>query len=400
VRAGPYGATAARPYFEGLLPDGMRRERFERELGLDPGDTLGLLAELGGDCPGAVLVLPEGERPGEPGPGALDWLTDAELEELLEVPPPALFDPEDELRMRFALPGERHKLALVRDEENDRWAWPRPGTPSTHVVKPETGEHPDFVANELACTAALRSLGLPLAPLKPMTIAGRLCAVAPRVDRDGEAPPLAARHMETFWQALGFAPGAERAAGERERPGFADSARLLGEIGEPEAVETLFRYGVACFLLGDHGDDIARRRDRHGRECSLLLRRGGATLGPFFGVASTEVYDRNERYAATSPDSMERGFAYGGLLRVGTECEREPLPAIMTALELCGLLVRALGAAARRATEEGWYRPVIDEVLRVAAARSTRLLEEAGEVIQGPDGQPLREALEERRRRR
>src|SRR6476646_1912800 len=87
VRSEPYDAAAARPYFEGLLPDGGRRARFALELELEPDDTLGLLAELGGDCPGAVLVLPEGERPGEPDPGALSWLTDAELEELVEIPP-------------------------------------------------------------------------------------------------------------------------------------------------------------------------------------------------------------------------------------------------------------------------------------------------------------------------
>ncbi len=190
LRAEPYGAAAARPYFEGLLPDGLRRERIARELGLDPADGLGLLAELGSDCPGAVLLLPEGERPEDPDPDALAWLGDDELEELLAVPPPRLFDPANERRMRFALPGERHKLALVRDEQGDRWAWPQPGMPSTHIVKPETGEHPDFVVNEVACTAALRRLGLPLAPLEPMRVAGRPCAVAARFDRrlrQGEA---------------------------------------------------------------------------------------------------------------------------------------------------------------------------------------------------------------------
>jgi serine/threonine-protein kinase HipA len=391
VRAEPYGAERARPYFEGLLPDGMRRERIARELGLDPGDGLGLLAELGGDCPGAVLVLPEGGRPGEPG-DAPSWLTDAELEELLEIPPPALFDPEDELRMRFALPGERHKLALIRDEQNDRWAWPRPGMPSTHVVKPETGEYPDFVANEVACTEALRRLGLPLAPLEPITVAGRLCAVAARFDRDGDRPPATPRHLETFWQALGFAPGAERAAEEADRPGFAHSAALLRAIGEGDAVETLFRLGFVSFLLGDHADDIVGRRDLHGRNASLLLHDGGATLGPFYGVASTDVYDSDEHTARTLPEWLEHTSGYIGLMRVGIECGRDPQTAIFTAMRTAGLLCRTLGATAEQALEEGWYRPVIDEIVSVLTKRMTQLFEDLKDVIHGPDGRSLREA--------
>ncbi len=219
LRAEPYGAAAARPYFEGLLPDGLRRERIARELGLDPADGLGLLAELGSDCPGAVLVLPEGERPEDPDPDALAWLGDDELEELLAAPPPRLFDPDNERRMRFALPGERHKLALVRDERSDRWAWPQPGMPSTHVVKPETGEYPDLVVNEVACTAALRRLGLPLAPLEPMRVAGRPCAVAARFDRRGDGLPATPRHHRADAGRDGVRTGAAAGGHDRARDG-------------------------------------------------------------------------------------------------------------------------------------------------------------------------------------
>jgi serine/threonine-protein kinase HipA len=261
VRTEPYGPEEARPYFEGLLPDGMRRERIARELGLDPADLYGLLAELGRDCLGAVFFLPAGEEPERaPDPGSLAWLGDDELEELLAIPPPRLFDPDVEQRMRFALPGERHKLALLRDEANDRWAWPQPGAPSTHVVKPETGEYPDFAVNEVACTAAMREIGLPVAPLELETIAGRPCAVSERFDRWGEGPGATRLHQETFWQALGIPPGAEQREQEAERPGFLHSAELLRQIGEEEAVETLFRFGY-CNPPRCHAARAGRRRE-------------------------------------------------------------------------------------------------------------------------------------------
>ncbi len=397
VRAEPYGAGEARPYFEGLLPDYARRDRIALELGLDPADSLGLLAELGRDCPGAIFFLPEGEEPRPPDPGSLAWLGDEELEELLEIPPPRIFDPGSERRMRFALPGEHHKLALVRDEENDRWAWPQPGFPSTHVVKPETGEYPQFAANEVACTAALRGLGLPVPELELQTIAGRPCAVSRRFDRRGEGLGATRLHQETFWQAFGFPPGAERNPVEVERPGFMHSAELLHRIGEEENVEILFRVGFCNFLFGNHADDIVQRCDLHGRNSTLFLDDGGgATLGPFYDIASTDVYQSDENMTRDVVEWVEHTSGYAGLMRIGMECNLEPLPAVLSALKIGGLLFSSLRSVIDRALAEGWYEPVLDEIVLVAAKRSKQLSEDLNDVVRGPNGERLEEELRRR----
>ena len=103
-----------------------------------------------------MTFLAEGERAAPRGEDALAWLEEDELAEALESPPERLFDPDRPQRMRFALAGERHKLALVRDEAGDRWAWPEPGAPSTHVLIPESGQHPEFALNEFVCAWAQR----------------------------------------------------------------------------------------------------------------------------------------------------------------------------------------------------------------------------------------------------
>jgi serine/threonine-protein kinase HipA len=391
LRAGPYGPTEARPYFEGLLPDGMRRERLARELGLEHTDAYGLLAELGRDCLGAVVLLPSGERPEPPSdPGSLAWLGEDELEELLAIPPPRLLDPDRPERMRFALPGERHKLALVRDEASGRWAWPQPGAPSTHILKPETGEYPDFVVNEVACTAAMREVGFPVAPLELKTIAGRPCAVSERFDRTGEGAGATRLHQETFWQALGIPPGAERNEPEAERPGFQHSAELLRQIGAEAEVETLFRFGFCNFLLGNHPDEIVKRRDLHGRNSALLLDpEGGASLAPFCDIASTGVYEDDSHMARTIVEWVEHTSGYAGLMRIGMECERVPLEAVITAVRLAADLTQGLGSVARRALDQGWYRPVIDEVVLVVTKRAEQLSEDLSHVVKGPHGETL-----------
>ena len=73
-----FEAAATKPFFRGLLPEGRRRERLEGRYRLREGDDFGLLAEIGGDCPGAVAVLMPDEDPAaldpaaEPEPIAID----------------------------------------------------------------------------------------------------------------------------------------------------------------------------------------------------------------------------------------------------------------------------------------------------------------------------------------
>ena len=105
---------------------------------------------------------------------------------------------DGELRTSGVLPGPRHKLALIRDEESGGWAWPQAGAPSTHVIKPETGEYPEYVANEMFCMTLFRQAGLPVAEATVESIGGRRCLVSPRYDRlagdqPGETQPPALR---------------------------------------------------------------------------------------------------------------------------------------------------------------------------------------------------------------
>jgi serine/threonine-protein kinase HipA len=369
VRSEPFGPDASRAYVEGLLPQGPRRRRIAAELGLDPADGYGLIAELGGDCLGAVTFLAEEEAENERDADSLAWLSEAELEEVLQSQPSYHFDRSRPQRMRFALPGERHKLALVRDEEGDRWAWPEPGVPSTHIVKPEAPERPGLVANEHACTLAYRELGLPVAHTSVETLAGQTCLVSKRFDRWGEGPAAERLHQESFAQALGVAPDCTGRRLATGTPTLGEASGLLRAIGEGQAVETVMKATFCDLLIGC---TVLR-----GANAALLFSGDGPMLAPFYGIASTEVYGENRPRPIVIGNDVPPAPLLIDLRHTIELCELEFQPSIIESVQIMGAVCMALGAVAEDAWLEGWSSPAIEEAVQIATARALGFREES-----------------------
>jgi serine/threonine-protein kinase HipA len=374
ARSEPYSAEATRAYVEGLLPEGARREKIGRELGLDATDGYLLLAELGRDCPGAATFVPAGEAPQRRDRDSLAWLSEDELAEVVKPPPPRLFTEESEQRMRFVLPGLRHKLSLVRDEESGRWAWPEAGVPSTHVVKPETGEYPEYVANEMFCMTVCRQVGLPVAKATVEEIAGRRCLVSPRYDRVvGEGPDVRRLHCESFCQALAIPPGAVvvgEDGKESEPPGWAEARGLLNAVSRADEVVNLLTASFCNYILGNG--------DAHGQNFVLIDREKTSLAGPerkwrlapLTDLTSTVVYDDPiHRGLVISEEYQETSY----LLELAEVCERcefdfEVLRGLAsTTATRVGMAVETI---ATRSQKEGWRQPVVDKIVELAADRS------------------------------
>lgn len=371
-REEPYGPEQTRSYVEGLLPQGPLREAIAAGLGLDPGDGYGLTAALGRDCRGAVAFLPEGQgsEPGEHAePAEPAWVEEEELAEALAASQGRVVDPEHPERMRFALPGRRHKLALVRDGAAGRWAWPGPGLPSTHVLKPEPAERPGAAALEAACAHAYRALGLPAAHAEVEEVAGVTCLVSKRFDRWGDGPGAERLHCESFAQALGIPPEASARRRWPGAPTIAESAELLRTVGEAEAVETLM---TACFC-----DAIVGNAEALSANCALLHGREGPMLAPFVDLAGTEIYGDRRPLAEVPGIDASSAPLLSDLASTIFQCEVEFQPGIVEAAQLMAPICKALGAAAERAVAEDWYRRAIDETAQLANLRLFRFAGEA-----------------------
>lgn len=371
ARPEPYSAEATRAYVEGLLPEGTRRARLGRELDLDADDGYLLLAELGQDCPGAVTFLATGEVPQSRDPGSLAWLSEDELAEVVKPPPPRLFSDDRRQRMRFVLPGLRHKLSLVRDEANDRWAWPEAAVPSTHVIKPETGEYPEYVANEMFCMTVCRQVGIPVAKASVERIAGRNCLISPRYDRVvGEGGSVKRIHCESFCQALGIPPVYDEESDESEAPGWTEARGLLNAVSRPDEVVNLLTTAFCNYILGNG--------DAHGRNFALIDREktslsgpeGKWRLAPVTDITSTVVYDDPIHHGLVISEQYQETSYLLELAEVCEECEFDFEVMRGLAATTAARVGMAVETIATRSKKEGWHQPIVDKIVELAADRS------------------------------
>lgn len=283
LRAEPFPPAVVGPFLDGLLPEGEARAVLEERYGLRRGDVAALLAEIGRDCAGAIVVVPAGEPPpaGPRHAAALSGpLDDEELAAAVRDLPQRPFGAGDQVRVSLA--GQQRKLLLARGPDGT-WRWPLAGTPSTHILKPADQRYPDMAENEVMCLRLARELGLTKVDAEVQRIAEQSVVVVSRYDRRVRDGRIERLHQEDVCQALALdvgARGARKYEGEGG-PGFADIAHLL-EVhnGDPGQTGRLVEVATFTVLIGN--------ADAHGKNLSLLLPPGGRVrLAPLYDVMST-----------------------------------------------------------------------------------------------------------------
>jgi serine/threonine-protein kinase HipA len=334
-----------RHWLRGLLPDNEARlQEIEREFAVSRDDPYAMLAHVGEDCVGAVQFA-EPERAAEIARGAaagkVEWLDEARLEQLLRD---VAARSSPDLRVvhtgQFSLPGALGKVALVRDENGERWGLPSGQRASTHILKPPMPGVAGHNENEHFCLRLARAAGLRAASSR-MVHFGEQCAIAvERYDRWADARGAVRRlHQEDMAQALGLDP-ALRYAGEGSA-GISQIVRLLRDYATPGDVDGFIRgVGYAWITAGT---------DAHLRNFSLLIRPGeNGELAPLYDVASAlglVVKARQRR-------ELRMAMAIGGVTVLGEidraawlrEVERSRLPRRLIA-EVADLASRVADAA-------------------------------------------------------
>lgn len=268
-----------RPFFAGLLPEEENREVVARKFGVSERNDFAILERIGAECAGAVSLLPPGEQP-MVGVANYREVGMSELEDRLEnLPTAPLMAGEDGIRLSLA--GAQGKAAVaIRD---GTYFLPVDGSPSTHILKPDSRRFPGLVENEFFCMRLAAGVGLDVAPVETGTAGEVSFLQVERYDRLGlESGGWARLHQEDFCQALGVAP--ELKYQSEGGPGLKECFQLIREVSREPIFDILklFDSVVFNYLIGNN--------DAHGKNFSLIYREGEACLAPLYDLVSTASY--------------------------------------------------------------------------------------------------------------
>lgn len=295
------------PFFSNLLPEGPLREYLAEKAGVKKEREFYLLAVLGADLPGGVVVRPlDGDAPELPHDGEPHEAEDPQTKEIL----------------RFSLAGVQLKFSAVL-EASGGLTIPAHGVGGSWIVKLPSSQFAAVPENEFVMLELARAIGIEVPPIRLVPVseiqnlppeAARLSGNALAVQRFDRAEGDRRIHMEDFAQVFGLFPESKY----RERS-YANIARVLwAEAGEA-ATSELVRRLVFSVITGNG--------DMHLKNWSLLYPDGRTpVLSPAYDLVSTVPYIPGDTLAlafgatkslsAVTPHQLQR-FANSARLPLG-----------------------------------------------------------------------------------
>lgn len=268
-------------YFDNLLPEEALRTVIAREANLSAEDAFGLLAHFGSELAGS-LVLRSPDATGQVEHG-LRPLSLADLSRRIAGLLKASLTRDAPKRMSLA--GAQHKMLVVFN--GGQLFEPLPGTPSTHILKPDHAEGDDYpasVMNEYFTMRLAKAAGLDVPTVhrlyvpEPVYIVERFDRTRPSPDTHppGEASRL---HAIDTCQLLNKSRAFKYTAAKQEA-----LAEAVGHC-RARAVARLQLYSWLVFNL------LIGNGDNHLKNISFLVDGSGIKVAPAYDLLCTAVYD-------------------------------------------------------------------------------------------------------------
>ena len=285
LAAKEHGRSVIEAYLWNLLPDNEQvLSRWATKFQVSARNVFGLISHVGQDCAGAVqFVIPERLDAVQSGKeDKVEWLDEAEIAKRLRT----LREDHAAWRLprdtgQFSLAGAQPKTALLR--QGDRWGIPSGRLPTTHILKPPTGQFDGHAENEHVCLMLARSLGLPSAQSRVMRFKDEIAIVIERYDRQRKGNDIVRVHQGDVCQAHGIMP--TKKYQNEGGPSAVNIIELLRTYStDPQADVDTF-VSALCFNW------LIAGTDAHAKNFSLLLGGPSVRLAPLYDVASILPYD-------------------------------------------------------------------------------------------------------------
>ena len=354
------------PWAANLLPESEQLRTVGQVLGMARGDVIGLLSAIGGDTAGALSV-------GQPGRiSSMRWRpvsTREELEKIIEDLPNKPFLVGEE-GVSMSLAGAQAKLAVAVNEDG-HICIPMNGSPSTHILKPDSPRLPGSVQNEAFCLTLARRMKIPTPNVTTGQAGQRTYLLVKRYDRTDVSGRWRRLHQEDFCQALGKLPSAKYECNYTgiQGPTLKDMFDVTRRHMAPTDIVRLLDMVIANVL--------ACNTDAHAKNYSIMIRGSGASLAPMYDVMCGEVWENVTKNFAQKIAGKGRGDDLKGRdwQRFARECGLNPRQVIDRVGALSGSAITEAGAAeAEVAAMPAGNHAILDRTRQAVENRARALL--------------------------
>jgi serine/threonine-protein kinase HipA len=346
-----------------LVPESEQLRTLGQLLGMARSDVIGLLSAIGGDTSGALSI-------GQPGRTAsVQWRPIDNREDLERVidglPSKPYLAGEEGVSMSLA--GVQTKLAVSIDDVG-RICIPMNGSPSTHILKPDSPRLCGSVQNEAFCLTLARRLKIPTPNITTGQAGKRTYLLVQRFDRTNVEGRWRRLHQEDYCQALGKPPSAKY---ESNQTGiFGPTLQEMFHLTRRHmlSIDILRLLDLVVFNV------LVCNTDAHGKNYSIMIRGNGLSLAPMYDIICGEVWESVTKNLAQKIAGKSRGDQLTGSdwQQFARECGLNP----RQVLDRVGTLAKSALAEAGAAASEVAAMPaglheVLDQIRQAVERRAS-----------------------------
>jgi serine/threonine-protein kinase HipA len=296
----PSSGQDAHRFFANLLPEAGARAHIIRDLKI-VNDDFELLKAIGGECAGALSILPA-HIAYQPDFNYI-LLDDDSFRKLLLRKGSTINFTTDIMRPRLSLAGAQDKCAVLFDK--GQYFLPEKCAPSTHILKFEVPDYKNIPAYEYFLAKLAESIGMLVVACDFKRYEQQQFLLITRYDRIKKLDNSIERlHQEDFCQALGM--GYEKKYQLDGGPSFYDCYILIQNVSVNPILdsENLIKWQIFNVLCGNS--------DGHAKNLALLYnKQHRAVLAPFYDLVCTRAIERIDANLAMSvggefnPDNIQ-----------------------------------------------------------------------------------------------
>jgi len=365
------------PWAANLLPESEQLRTLGQLLGMARSDVIGLLSAIGGDTAGALSFGQAGRA------SSVQWRSvnkPEELERLIEDLPNKPFLVGEE-GVSMSLAGVQSKIAVAVDDDG-RIFIPMNGSPSTHILKPDSPRLPGGVQNEAFCLTLAKRMRIPTPKVTTGRAGKRTYLLVKRYDRTDVGGRCRRLHQEDYCQALGTPPSAKYESNQTGTPGptLKDMFNITRRHMPPTEIVRLLDMVIFNVL--------ACNSDAHAKNYSIMIHAGNASLAPMYDIMCGEVWENVTKNLAQKIAGVSRSehLKRTHWEQFARECGLNPRQVI----ERVDALAKSAIAEAELATFEVAAMPagnhaILDQTRQAVGRRARRLLAQLQELEDEPD---------------